>query len=57
MYSHYIEAVSIHNQDRGNKQDAKDGPSSETTTTTTSSGLITFTMKDLCAIQVILFVY
>ena len=50
MYTHYIEAVSIENQNRGNKQDSQDDPSNETTTP--CSGLLTFNTKDYNAIRV-----
>lgn len=50
MFTFYLEAVSIHNRDRGHKSDAEGETSDETTTN--SSGLLTFTMKDYYAIQV-----
>jgi hypothetical protein len=50
MFTYYIEAVSIHNQDRGSKAEAETEPLSETTSSCT--GLLTFNMKDYHAIRV-----
>ena len=54
MFTYYIEAVSIHNQDRGNKAEAEIEPLSETTSS--SNGLLTFNMKDYHAIRVSLYI-
>ena len=51
MFTFYLEAVSIHNRDRGNKTDSESETANEVTTSN-SSGLLTFSMKDYYAIQV-----
>lgn len=50
MFTFYIEAVSIDNQDRGKKLEADTEPLSESSSSCT--GLLTFNMKDYHAIRV-----
>ena len=50
MFTHYIDAVAIHNRDRGNSSSAD--PGDTTASTTQSTGLLTFNIKDYYAIQV-----
>lgn len=55
MFTYYIEAVSIQNQDRGNKAEAETELLSETSSS--CNGLLTFNMKDYHAIRVSLLFY
>lgn len=50
MFTHYIDAVAVHNRDRGNSSSTDPD---DTTATTQSTGLLTFNIKDYYAIQVI----
>ena len=52
MFTHYIDAVAIHNRDRGNSSSADSDDTASATTQ--STGLLTFNIKDYYAIQVIL---
>lgn len=55
MFTFYIEAVSIYNDDRGKKSEAETEPLNETMSSCT--GLLTFNMKDFHAIRVRFFFF
>jgi len=60
MFTHYIEAVAVQNQDRGGRKESADemdqdysaDTSQANSTTGSRKGLLTFNLKDLHAVNV-----